>query len=317
MAKNVLGAEVQAGKPKFWKRVYRQRYLFLMSLPFVVWLIIFAYIPLLGWSYAFVDFIPGKSVFECEFVGLKYFAEMFTDPMFFNAFKNTIIMSVLGLVFGSFLCPLFFAVLLHETRSIKLKKSVQTVSYLPHFVSWVVVSGIVLQMLSPEGGMVNNILMALHIIDEPVNIIGMPEHFYLIITVANIWKELGWSAIIYISAMSGIDTELYEAAAVDGAGRFRRIWSITLPGIRNTIIILLIMNIGSLINSGFEAQMLLTNALNERVTEVLGLYILNYGIGMQRFSFGTAAGIFTSLCSCFLVLIANAISKRTTEQALF
>lgn len=298
-------------------KIYQQRYLFIMSVPIIIWLIIFAYIPIFGWAYAFIKFIPGKPILDSDFVGFKYFIQMFQDHRFYAALENTVIMAALSIIFSGFIFPILFALLLNEVRGVGFKRVVQTVSYLPYFVSWVVVAGMFLQFLSPQNGMVNDILMSLHLIKEPINFIGIPKYFYTIITSATIWKSLGWNAIIYISAMAGIDQELYEAAAVDGAGRLRKIWNITLPSIKPTIIILLIMNIGGLVNGGFESQLLFSNGLNSAKAEVLNLYVLNYGIGLMRFSFGTAVGIFMSFISFGLVIAANFISKKTTEQALF
>ena len=305
-------------KIKQWGHtIVKQKYLFAMSVPIVIWLIIFAYIPIAGWAMAFVNYKPGIPFTENEFVGLKYFIEMFQDPRFWNSLLNTVIMAALSIAFSGFIFPIVFALLLNEVRSIKFKRLIQTVSYLPYFVSWVVVSGIFMQFLSPEGGIVNEILQKLHILKESVNFIGIPKYFYTILTSATVWKNLGWNAIIYISAMAGIDQELYEAAAVDGAGRLRKIWNITLPCIRPTIIILLIMNIGGLVNGSFESQLLFSNGLNMEKAEVLNLYVLNYGIKLMRFSYGTAIGIFTSFVSFGLVLLANFISRKTTDQALF
>ena len=305
-------------KIKQWGHtIVKQKYLFAMSVPIVIWLIIFAYIPIAGWAMAFVNYKPGIPFTENEFVGLKYFIEMFQDSRFWNSLLNTVIMAALSIAFSGFIFPIVFALLLNEVRSIKFKRLIQTVSYLPYFVSWVVVSGMFMQFLSPEGGIVNEILQKLHILKESVNFIGIPKYFYTILTSATVWKNLGWNAIIYISAMAGIDQELYEAAAVDGAGRLRKIWNITLPCIRPTIIILLIMNIGGLVNGSFESQLLFSNGLNMEKAEVLNLYVLNYGIKLMRFSYGTAIGIFTSFVSFGLVLLANFISRKTTDQALF
>ena len=305
-------------KIKQWGHtIVKQKYLFAMSVPIVIWLIIFAYIPIAGWAMAFVNYKPGIPFTQNEFVGLKYFIEMFQDPRFWNSLLNTVIMAALSIAFSGFIFPIIFALLLNEVRSIKFKRLIQTVSYLPYFVSWVVVSGMFMQFLSPEGGIVNEILQKLHILKESVNFIGIPQYFYTILTSATVWKNLGWNAIIYISAMAGIDQELYEAAAVDGAGRLRKIWNITLPCIRPTIIILLIMNIGGLVNGSFESQLLFSNGLNMEKAEVLNLYVLNYGIKLMRFSYGTAIGIFTSFVSFGLVLLANFISRKTTDQALF
>lgn len=303
-------------KNGIFKTLNKQKYLFLMSVPIVIWLIIFAFVPLWGWVYAFIDYQPGVPMSEMKFVGLKFFKEIFADKRFYNAFYNTAIMSVLNIIFICFLCPVVFAVLLGEVRNMKFKKFIQTISYLPHFVSWVVVSGMFIQFLSPESGMINNILIQLHLIKQPISFMAEQNYFYTIITSATLWKELGWNAIIYISAMAGIDQEQYEAADVDGAGRLMKIWHVTLPGIRSTIIILLIMNIGSIVGGGFEKQFLFSNALNMGKAEVLDYYVLNYGIGMLRFSFGTAVGMFTSVISLTLVVITNSISKRISGEGL-
>ncbi|MCL2462511.1 MAG: ABC transporter permease subunit [Defluviitaleaceae bacterium] len=302
-------------RQKFFRKVVRQRYLFFMSVPIVAWLILFAYVPLFGWSYAFLNFKPGIGLFKSKFVGFANFSRLFQTPMFYTALKNTVIMAALGLVFGTVLA-IVFALLLNEVRSLKYKRVVQTISYLPHFVSWVVVAGIVVNFLSLSG-ILNQILIGLHILKDPVNFMANPNHFYAVITTAGVWKELGWSAIIYISAMAGIDRELYEAAGVDGAGRLTKMWHITLPGIRPTIIILLIMSIGGLINGGFESQLLLQNGMNKMTSTVLNLYALQFGVQSANFSYGTTIAIFISVCSFLLVFAANSIAKKISGEALF
>jgi len=288
----------------------------MMSVPVVVWLVIFSYIPLWGWVIAFFNYKPGVPWNELDFVGFKYFVQLFNDPRFYNALLNTISMSFLNVIFACTLCPIIFAIFINEVRNIQFKRTVQTISYLPHFVSWVVVAGMVLNLLSVESGIINQILLKIKIISEPVNFIAKPDYFYIIVTVATVWKELGWNAIIYIAAMSGIDAELYEAAAADGAGRLRRIWHITLPGIRSTIIVLLIMNIGGLVGGGFEKQFLLMNPLNMNRAEVLDLYSLKYGLQQFRFSFGTSVGIFSSVVSLILVITANKIAKKWSGEGV-
>jgi putative aldouronate transport system permease protein len=200
-------------------------------------------------------------------------------------------------------------------RNKSLKKSIQIISYLPHFVSWVVVAGIFRQMMNSSGFM-NDVLMALGIIHTRVDFLSKPELFYGVVTIATIWKELGWNAIMYISSMAGIDQELYEAASVDGAGRLRKMWNITLPSIKPTIMILLIINIGGVLGGGFEKQFLFENALNTDKSMVLDLYVLQYGIRGLRFSFGTAVSIITSLTSLVLVYSANKLSKKFAGTSL-
>ncbi len=298
-----------------WQRIVRQRYLYYMSVPFVIFVFVFSYMPLWGWTMAFQQFRVGKSFFDQKWVGLDNFRMLFQDDQFFNALRNTLAMSFMGLI-ASFTIPILFAVLLNEVRISFLKRFVQTVSYLPHFVSWVVVAGIVTKMLSAENGVVNQVLVSLHLIHEPIQFMAKENLFWYVVTSADIWKETGWNAIIYLAAIAGIGPELYEAARVDGASRLKQIWHITLPGIRSTIIILLIMSIGHLISIGFEKQFLLGNSLVKEKSEVLDLYALNYGLGMGRYSFGTAINIFNSVVSLILLFVANGIFKKITKESI-
>ncbi|HLR41658.1 MAG TPA: sugar ABC transporter permease [Pseudogracilibacillus sp.] len=299
----------------FWRTMANQKALYMMSLPFVILVFIFNYLPIWGWTMAFQNFKPGLSFFEQEWVGLDHFIALFQDERFYLVFRNTLAMSFLGLVFG-FTIPIIFAVLLNELRLPLFKRTVQTVTYLPHFVSWVVVAGIVTKMLSTDGGIVNDLLMWFGIIDEPVQFMSKGTWFWGIVTAADIWKEMGWNAIIFLAAIAGVDPQLYEAARIDGASRFRQIWHITLTGIRPTILVVLILNIGHLISIGFEKQLLLGNSLVIDYSEVLELYALNYGIGLGRFSYGTAMGIFNSVISITLLLLANGIFKRYSNQSV-
>lgn len=302
-------------KSRFWNTAWKQRYLYLMSLPFVIWLIIFSYVPIWGWIMAFQNYKPGKSIFVQKWVGFKHFIDLFTDERFYTVLRNTLAMSIMGLIIG-FTVPIIFAILLNELKNHFYKRTVQTISYLPHFVSWVVAAGLVTQMLS-NSGIVNQILTALHIVKEPVSFMTSGGAFWFIVTAADAWKETGWGAIIYLAAIAGIDPELYHAAYVDGANRFRRIWHITLPGIRPTIVILLIMSIGNLVRTGFEKQFLLGNPLVMDYSEVLDLYVINYGISLTRYSFGTAIGIFSSLVSIILLFSANRVLKKTTGESVY
>ncbi|GIP55434.1 MULTISPECIES: ABC transporter permease [Paenibacillus] len=302
-------------KQGMWQSIVQQKYLYLMSLPFVIWLFVFNYLPIWGWTMAFQNYKPSKSFSEQKWVGMKNFVDLFQDERFYLVLRNTLAMSLMGLIFG-FIVPIFFAVFLNELRGSIFKRTVQTVSYLPHFVSWVVVGGIITKMLSIDGGIVNELLLSLHIINEPIQFMAEGKWFWGIVTASDIWKETGWNAIIYLAAITGIDKELYEASRVDGAGRFRQIWNITLPGIRTTISVLLIMSIGHLIGIGFEKQFQLQNALVKDYSEVLDLYALNYGINISRFSYGTAISMFTSVVSIILLLTANGIMKKTTKESI-
>lgn len=321
MQKNTLKSErtgARRQKQKItWKLIVKQRYLFLMSVPFIIWCFVFKYMPLWGWSMAFQKVRAStfsKGFFEREFVGLDNFRKIFSEPSFYRVLRNTLVTSLLGIILG-FVFSIGFALLLNEIRSLKFKKLTQTISYLPHFVSWVIVASIVSIFLK-DSGVVNEILMNIGIIKEPIPFQNAGKGFWLLITSINVWKETGWDAIIYLSAMAGIDQGLYEAAKVDGAGRFRRMWNITLPSIRPTIIVLLILTIGSVLNVGMERQMLISNPLTQDYAEVLDWYAFKYGIGNGNFSFGTAIGIFKSLISVILIFSANKLADKFGEGKL-
>ncbi|MGP4042504.1 ABC transporter permease [Gracilibacillus sp. D59] len=299
----------------FWKAFKSQKMLYAMSLPFVAWVFVFNYLPVWGWTMAFQNYVPGSSFWQQEWVGFHHFIQLFQDERFFLALRNTLAMSFLGLLFG-FTIPIVFAILLNEVRHSLFKRVTQTITYLPHFVSWVVVAGIVTKMLSTDGGIINDLLVGMGILDQPYQFMAEGKWFWTIVTVSDIWKEMGWNAIIFLAAIAGLDPQLYEAAKVDGASRFRQIWHITLPGIRPTILVVLILNIGHLIQIGFEKQMLLSNSLVIEYAEVLELYALNYGIGLGQFSYGTAIGIFNSVVSIFLLLLANGIFRKYSNQSV-
>ncbi|HHX37393.1 MAG TPA: sugar ABC transporter permease [Clostridiaceae bacterium] len=296
--------------PKTLKTFKSQKYLFLMPAPFIIWIIIFKYIPLWGWTMAFQKYMPGRPFFQQEWVGLKYFILMFEDDLFYIVLRNTLAMSLLSLIFG-FTLPIVLAVLLNEITINAFKRTIQTISYLPHFVSWVIVASLFSEMLSIDGGVVNNILLGLNIIDQPVQFMAKPEYFWGIVTLADVWKEIGWNSIIFLAAIAGISPDLYESAMVDGASRFRRIWYITIPGILPTVMVILIMSLGNIINIGFEKQFLMRNSLVSDYSDVLDLYILDYGISAGRWAFGTAAGMFKSVISIIMVFAANTLSRKT------
>lgn len=310
----VLKKEIRS-KPKIrkitWKNIKKQKCLIAMSLPFVIWVIIFKYLPLTGWVMAFQDYKPQNGFFDQEWVGFKHFIALFKEDQFYQSLQNTLAMSLLGLVFGT-IAAITFALLLNEVRSTKFKRTVQTISYLPHFISWVVAASLVTNMLS-SSGIINELLMNLNLIDSPIQFMSTPSMFWGVVTGADIWKEVGWNAIIYLAAMTAIDPELYNAAKVDGAGRFQQMMHITLPSIKSTILVLLIMSIGNLINIGFEKQMLLGNPIVASKALVLDKYALDYGIGMFRYSFGTAIGIFKSVVGIILIFMANRISKKFND----
>jgi len=286
-----------------------------MSIPILIYKIIFSYVPLTGWLMAFQNYKPNKGILGSEWVGFDQFIFLFKDANFIRDIRNTLGMSVINLVLG-FVTAIFFAILLNEIKNLPCKKIIQNISYLPHFLSWVIVASMVSSVLSTENGIVNEILMFIGIIDKPIAFLSVPKYFWGIVGAANVWKEMGWNTIIYLAAMSAIDPALYEAASVDGAGRFRKILHITLPSIKSTFIILLIMNLGHILEAGFEIQYLLGNGLVVDYSETIDIFTLKYGIQMNNYSLGTAAGIFKSLVSVILVFSANKIAAKMGEEQL-
>jgi putative aldouronate transport system permease protein len=317
--KEVINPSVSVSKKaksSFFQRMMQQKALLAMSLPFLIWLFIFKYIPLWGWTIAFQDFKPARSLFDQEWAGLEHFKFLFTDPNFWRVLRNTIGMSSINLVLG-FVTAIGLALLINEIRNIRFKKSVQTISYLPHFISWVVAASIVSYSLSLENGIINIVLVKLGLISEPVLWLGKEKWFWVINGLAEVWKNVGWNTIIYLAAITMIDPEQYEAADIDGASRFQRIWHITLPSLKPTIIILVIMNLGYVLESGFEAQYLLGNPMNLNYSENLDIYVLKYGMAMGNFSIATAAGIFKTVVSFIFLFSANHIAKRFGQPRLF
>lgn len=310
------GLKVKANRKSFSKRLWKQRELILLSIPFVIYILVFNYTPLAGWIIAFQNYRPGFSFFEQEWVGLANFRLLFADPAFLRVIRNTLAMGIINLSLG-FLFSIGFAVLLNEVRSRHVKKVVQTVSYLPHFLSWIIVTGIILDVLSPETGIINQLLMSFNLIDRPINFLSDPKYFWWIVGFSNVWKSTGWGSIIYLSAMAAINDELYEAAEMDGANRLRKIWHITLPGIKPTIFILLLINIGGVLNAGFEVQYLLGNGLVQEVSQTIDIFVLKYGISLNNYSFATAAGIFNSFVSIILITSGNKLAKLAGEESLF
>lgn len=297
-------------------RIWQQKELILIALPFVIYIIVFNYAPLVGWLMAFQRYRPALGLFEQEWVGLENFKMLFSDSAFIRVIRNTVSMSIINLSL-SFFFSITFAVMLNELKNKSIKKLIQTVSYLPHFLSWIIVTGLVLDVLSTETGIINQLLMALNFIEQPINFLAEPKYFWWIVGFSNVWKSTGWGSIIYLSAMASINEELYEAAEMDGANRLRKIWHITLPGIKPTIFILLLINIGNIMNAGFEVQYLLGNGLVQDVSQTIDIYVLRYGISLGNYSLATAAGIFNSLISVILITLANKLSKAAGEESLF
>ena len=308
-------AKIKKDKKITWKEIKRQKFLLIVSFFMVVYGIVFYYWPLTGWLMAFQNYKPKDGLLGSKFVGLAKFQFLFEDVTFLRVIRNTFCMGVLNLV-TSTVMAILFAIFLNEIRSTIAKKTVQTISYLPHFLSWIIVTGILHDALSASG-IINELLMKFGIIKTAIDFFAHTEYFWPIVAFANVWKETGWNAIIYLAAITSIDPCLYEAASIDGAGRWAKIKYITLPGIKPTIMILLLMNVGNVLNAGFEVQYLLGNGLIKSVSDTIDIYVLTWGISQNDFSLGTAAGIFKSAVSIALILVANYAAKRMGEERLF
>jgi putative aldouronate transport system permease protein len=299
----------------FFQRLGRQKQLFVMSFPIVLYVILFTYVPIWGWTMAFQTYKPRFNFSGQEWVGLRWFKFLFADPVFLRTVRNTVAMSFINTTLG-FVTAIGLALLLNEVKKILFKRFIQTISYLPYFLSWVIVCGLVQTMLSTDNGAINNVLTALGVIKEPVLWFANPNYFWGIVGVTYIWKDVGWNTIIYLAAIAGIDPALYEAAEIDGCNRYQKIWRITLPSIKPTIIILLIMSIGRILDAGFEMQYLLRNGLIMDVSDTIDIYVLNFGISLQNYSLATAAGMFKNIVNISLIFIANALAKKAGEERL-
>ena len=302
-------------KKNFVVLISRQKQLLFMSLPIILYVLLFTYVPLWGWTMAFQNYKPQRTFNDQEWVGLQWFKFMFEHPPFLKTVRNTIAMSLINTTLG-FITAIGLALLLNEVRKIFFKRFIQTISYLPHFLSMVIVTGLVSAMLTTDSGAVNNLFMALGFIKEPVFWLGEPNYFWGIIGITYVWKEVGWNTIIYLAAMAGVDPNLYEAADIDGCNRYQKMWRITLPSIKPTIIILLIMSIGRILDAGFEMQYLLRNGLVMDVSDTIDVYVLIYGLRNMNYSLATAAGMFKNIINIALIFIANEIAKRAGEERL-
>ncbi|MBS5912708.1 MAG: sugar ABC transporter permease [Paenibacillus macerans] len=300
---------------KRWGRLYAQRHIQIMALLGVAWMIVFNYVPMYGIIIAFKEYNIVRSVAEAPWVGFDHFKEFFQDDNFVNVMKNTLGISLIKLIVG-FPLPIVFALFLNEMRSVRFKKAVQTISYLPHFLSWVVLGGILTTWLS-DVGIINDLLLALHLIQEPISYLAEPSYFWGIVVASDVWKELGWSAIIYLAAITSISPEMYEAATIDGAGRFQKMWYITLPSIKATISILFILAVGGVLNSNFDQILVLRNALNESASNVIDIYVYQTGMLSGRYSYSTAVGLFKSVIALILLLLANRVTKKLNDTSLF
>lgn len=304
----------QKKTPITWSLIKSQQQLIWMSVPLMLYIILFAYVPVWGWTMAFQDYKPARSFSEQTWVGFKHFKFLFTDDSFLRVLRNTLGMSVINLILG-FTTAIILALLLNEIKKVLWKRTVQTISYLPHFLSWIIVTGIVATSLASDG-IVNDILMRLRIIDEPILWLSEGKYFWGVVGASHVWKEVGWNTIIYLAAMASIDPALYEASEIDGANRYQKMRHITIPGIKATIVILLIMSVGHILEAGFEVQYLLGNGLVVDWSETIDIFVLKYGLAQGNYSLATAGGIFKTVVSVTMLFIANWTAKRLGEERL-
>jgi putative aldouronate transport system permease protein len=285
-----------------------------MLIPGMVYFLLFKYVPMWGILLAFKNYLPFMGFIDSEWVGFEHFERLFRDPSFVMLLRNTLVLAVYNILFF-FPLPIVLALLLYEVRHAAFKRFIQTVIYLPHFLSWVVVVGIVYVLFTTEDGMVNSILIQLF--GHKIEFLTNSTWFRTMITSEVIWKETGWGTIIFLAALTGVDLQLYEAAKMDSASRLRLVWHISLPALRSVIVILLILQLGKFMDNGFEQIFLMMNSANSDVGEVFDTYVYRVGISTGQFSYSTAVNLFKSVIGLMLVVIANRLAKRFGEQGIY
>ena len=295
---------------EYWKN----KELFLLLLPVIVYFVVFHYVPMYGVLIAFENFLPRSGISGSEWVGFLNFQKMFSGLYFWPVFRNTLIISFLKLIVG-FPMPIILALLFNEVNCSWFKKGVQTITYLPHFIGWVVLAGIVQQVLSPSTGAVNYVIKALG--GEPIFFMGSTQWFRPVVVLSSIWRNCGWDSIIYLAAVSGIDPTMYEAANLDGATRFQKIWYVTLPSLIPTITIMLIFALGGVMNDDFDQLYNMLNAKVQSVGDVIGTYTYRVGLQQMNYSYATAVGLFKNVIALFLVSLSNLFSKKISGSSLW
>lgn len=298
-----------------WKAVKRDRYLYLFLLPVMAYFIIFKYGPMYGVIIAFKNFRFNDGIWGSAWVGMRHFNRLFTSPDFLIILRNTLLLNIYSVVFA-FPVPILLAILLNEVRSMAFKRFTQSLLYLPHFISWVVLGGIFISLLSPSTGVINLLLVKVFNI-EPIYFLASTTWWPIMFIISGIWHDAGWGTIIFLAAITSIDMELYEAAKIDGANKLKQIWHITIPGIRSTIAIMLILRMGSMMDVGFEHIFVLQNSAVRNVADVISTYVYRVGIQGIQYSYTAALGLFQSLISMVLILSSNKIIKSLGENGLW
>lgn len=301
------------GMSRFTKTLYRQRHLLLMTLPALALVILFNFIPYYGVTIAFKNYKIGHTIANSQWVGLRWFQQFFSNPYWGRITANTFLLGFCGLLFG-FPAPVVLALLLNELRGRRLKKAVQTISYLPYFISTVIMVGI-LKELTASDGPINALIRALG--GQTILFFSDPSWFRALFVGSNIWQGVGWGSIIYLAALAGVDPELYEAATIDGASRWRKMWSITLPSIKSTLTVLLILNIGGILGADFQKVLLMYGPQTYETADIIGTYVYREGVQGMRYSYTTAIGLLMSVFSFLLVFFTNQVSRRLSGESLW
>lgn len=307
-------ADLPIQKRPLIKDLKRDKWLYIFLAPIMLYFIIFKYVPMLGTVMAFQDFKFSTGFFGSKWVGLDHFKRLFTGNNFYTILKNTLLLNAGSVIFG-FPIPIILAIFLNEVKAKGFKRISQSIMYLPHFMSWVVLGGILIDMLSPSTGIVNTVIKALG--GEAIYFMGKKEWWPVMFIISGIWQGAGWGTIVYLAAITGIDQELYEAARIDGAGKVKQIRYVTLPGLRSTIVVMLILRMGSMMDIGFEQVYVLMNPAVRDVAEVISTYVYRIGIEGAQYSYTTAIGLFQSVISCILVFSTNKISQKITGEGLW
>ncbi len=302
---------------EYWRRLgsdlLRDKWLYLLLLPGLIYFIVFKYLPMWGIVISFENYVPFSGIFNSEWVGLKWFEYFFKFPSWTRYLKNTLLLSFMNLIFY-FPAPIILALMLNEMRSLRYKKLLQTFLYVPHFISIVIVVSITMILFGPSGLVYK---VTENMLGTPINYLGSPDTFRWMIIGQSIWKETGWGTIIFLAALTSVDTELYEAAMVDGAGRLRRLWHITLPAIRSTIVLMLILRMGSMLDTGHDHLILMANSLNRSASQTLDVFVYQQGLQQGQFSYASAVGLMKSVVSIILVVSSNKIAHALGESGLY
>lgn len=309
------GLQKNAGRKALIKEIKRDKWLYIFLFPIIIYFVIFKYVPMLGTVMAFQDFKFSTGFFESKWVGLEHFRRLFSNKGFYLILRNTLLLNAGSVLFG-FPIPIILAIFLNEVQCAPFKKLSQSIMYLPHFMSWVVLGGILIELLSPSSGIVNTILVNVFGM-KPIYFMGSTTWWPVMFIISGIWQGAGWGTIIYLAAITGIDQQLYEAARIDGAGKLKQIRYVTLPCLKSTIVVMLILRMGSMMDVGFEQVYVMMNPAVRDVAEVISTYVYRVGIEGTQYSYTTAIGLFQSAVSCVLVCMTNLIARKVNGEGLW